>query len=94
MSRRIGMPVKVKKDPTTGRPVAFTWRDHTYRVTVIDHWHLQDRWWVAPAEADRTGGTGASDRLYYRLLMADHQVFEVYEELTSKGLWILDIEQD
>jgi hypothetical protein len=36
MSRRIGLPVHVETD-AAGLPAAFTWRDHTYRVTVIGH---------------------------------------------------------
>jgi hypothetical protein len=59
----------------------------------LRYWHLRDRWWVPPTEADRTG-KGFSDRHYYRLLTADHQVFEIYRELTSAGLWVLDIVQD
>jgi len=51
------------------------------RVEVIGRWHLQDRWWDHERESDRT---------YYRLLTADHMVFEIYQEKTSKGLWVLD----
>jgi hypothetical protein len=92
MSRRISMPVRVELD-ASGRPRAFTWRGVRHRVEVIGCWHLCDRWWVSPAEADWTG-KGPSDRHYYRLLTRDHQVFEVYRELMSKGLWVLDIVQD
>jgi len=92
MSRRISLPVQVEID-ATGQPAAFTWRGVRCRVQVIGHWHLQDRWWVSPTEADSTG-KGASDRHYYRLLTADHEVFEVYRELTSAGLWVLDLVQD
>jgi len=35
-----------------------------------------------------------SDRVHFRLLTADHQVFEIYRELTSAGLWVLDVVQD
>jgi hypothetical protein len=92
MSRRIRMPVTVELD-ATGQPCAFTWRGVRRRVQVIGHWHLRDRWWVTPAEADGAG-KGASDRQYFRLLTADHRVFEVFRELTSKGLWVLDVVQD
>jgi hypothetical protein len=44
---------------------------------------------VTPDEAD-TIGKGASDREYYRLLTADQQVFAVYRDTTSAGLWVLD----
>jgi hypothetical protein len=35
-----------------------------------------------------------SDRWYYRLLTPDNQVFEVYRDATSAGLWVLDVVQD
>jgi hypothetical protein len=92
MSRRISIPIRVETDES-GKPAAFTWRGVRRRVEVIGYWHLRDRWWVSPAEADSTG-KGVSDRHYYRLLTADHQVFEIYRELTSAGLWILDVVQD
>ncbi len=85
MSRRISLPIKVKTD-AAGLPVRFTWRGTTYRVTVIGQWHLADRWWE-PHERQ-------SDRWYYRLLTTDHQVFEIYRDTTSKGLWVLDVVQD
>ncbi len=56
------------------------------RVWVIGRWHLRDRWWQ-PWETQ-------SDRRYYRLVTADHEVFEVYRELTSKGLWVLNVVHD
>jgi hypothetical protein len=92
MSRHIGLPVHVETN-AAGEPVRFTWRGHVYTGEVIARWHLRDRWWVSAAEADGVG-KGASDRKYFRLLTADHQVFELYRELTSKGLWVLDIVQD
>jgi hypothetical protein len=61
--------------------VAFTWRDHTYHVTVIGHWHLRDRWW----DVDKQ-----SDRLYYRVQAPDLQAFELYRDTVSAGLWVLD----
>jgi hypothetical protein len=48
---------------------------------------------VSPALADLTGNE-PSDRYYYRLLTADHQVLDVFRELTSKGLWVLDVVQE
>ncbi len=84
MGRQYGLPIRVET-AADGLPIAFAWRGRTYRVTVIGHWHLADRRW------DRERW---SDRQYYRLITADHQVFEVYRELTSKGLWVLDVVQD
>jgi hypothetical protein len=92
MSRRISLPLRVQTD-AAGQPTAFIWRGVRRRVEVIGRWHLRDRWWVSPAEADGTGN-GFSDRHYYRLLTTDHQVFEVYRELTSARLWVLDVVQD
>jgi hypothetical protein len=92
MSRRISLPIRVQTDDA-GQPTAFTWRGRRYRVAVIGCWHVRDRWWVSRTEADSTG-KGFSDRHYYRLLTAEHQVFGVYRELTSKGLWVLDVIQD
>ncbi len=84
MARRISIPIRVKTD-AAGLPVRFTWRGVTYHVTVIGQWHLRDRWWDHERQ---------SDRRYYRLLTADHQIFEIYRERTSKGLWVLDVVQD
>lgn len=75
MTRHIGLPVSVETDPTTGEPRTFQWRGATFRVQVIGRWHLVDRWW---------------DREYFRLLCPDQQVFELYREQRSAGLWVLD----
>ena len=49
-------------------PYALLWRGVRYRVLHVNEpWRLQNRWWVSPAEADRNGGSGYSDRTYYRL---------------------------
>jgi hypothetical protein len=80
VSRRISLPVPVETD-AAGEPVAFTWRGVRRRVEVIGRWHLRDRWWVSSAH-------------YYRLMTKDFQVFDVYRELTSAGLWVLDIVHD
>lgn len=80
MSRFIGLPVKGVKKDAQGHPVAFTWRGVTYRGKVISTWRLSDRWWEREAHSDRT---------YYRLMTADFQVFDIYSENTSRGLWIL-----
>jgi len=82
MSRRIGLPVRVETN-AAGEPVHFTWRGRVYAGEVIGRWHLSDRWW------DRERRRQA-DRLYYRLLTADHQMVELYRESTSAGLWVLD----
>ncbi len=84
MGRRIGLSVKVKTD-AAGLPVRFTWRGHTYHVEVIGHWHLSDRWWDRERQ---------SDRQYYRVQCADLQTFDLYQETTSAGLWVLDVVHD
>lgn len=66
------------------QPTSFTWRGRRYWVTVIGRWHLADRWWDA---------TRHSDRRYYRVATADHQVFELYHDTVS-GAWVLDIVHD
>ena len=80
MSRYIGLPLKHVEKDKQGRPVAFTWRGVTYRGQVISTWRLSDRWWEREAHSDRT---------YYRLMTADFQVFDIYSENTSRGLWVL-----
>lgn len=85
MARRYGEPITVLSH--YGQPVAFTWRDVTYRVRVIGTWRLSTRWWE----------TGASvDRVYFRVQTADQQVFEVYRETAhakpARGeRWVLDV---
>jgi hypothetical protein len=85
MSRYIGLPVKGVKKDANGAPVAFTWRGVTYRGKVISTWKLSDRWWERETESVRT---------YYRLETRDHQVFDLYREHTSRGLWVLSHIQD
>lgn len=54
-----------------GNPKAFTWRNLTYEpLQILSSWHLRDRWW----EQDQGR---ASNRLYYRVMTPDHQVFEL-----------------
>ena len=98
MTRRYGEPVQVtlcadagKGDVDDGsddthqqQPTSFTWRGRRYWVEVIGRWHLADRWWDA---------TRHSDRRYYRVATADHQVFELYHDTVS-GAWVLDIVHD
>lgn len=85
MARRYGELITVLSHD--GQPVAFTWRDVTYRVRVIGTWRLSTRWWE----------TGASvDRVYFRVQAADQQVFEVYHETAhtkpERGeRWVLDV---
>ncbi|HEX9413959.1 MAG TPA: hypothetical protein VF916_10695 [Ktedonobacterales bacterium] len=43
-----------------------------------------DRWWDAQWHANRT---------YWRVVTADFQVFELYQE-ASTGAWVLDVVQD
>jgi len=80
VGHRYGIPIRVETD-CDGLPTAFTWRTVTYHVQVIGRWHLSDRWWEHERE---------SDRWYYRVITADLQVFEIYRDITSKGLWVLD----
>jgi len=80
MSRYIGLPVKGVKKNAQGEPVAFTWRGVTYQGKVISSWMLSDRWWEREAYSHRT---------YFRLMTADYQVFDLYRENTSRGLWAL-----
>jgi hypothetical protein len=85
MSCRIGLPVRVETN-AAGEPVRFTWRGRVYAGEVIGRWHLSARWWDLSERQ--------ADRLYYRLLTADHQMFELYRESTSAGLWVLDVMHD
>jgi hypothetical protein len=85
MARHFSLPATIETD-ASGEPTAFTWRGVRLRVCVIGRWYLRDRRWQ---HWERQ-----SDRRYYRLLSADHEVFEVYRELTSKGLWVLDVVHD
>ena len=88
MSRRVHRPVPVEVAPD-GSPLAFTWHDVTYRVTVIGKWHLMDRWWQV------TGENGRSSRYYWRVQTRDFQVFELYLDVAQRPpQWVLDIIQD
>jgi Family of unknown function (DUF6504) len=102
MSRLYGQVVRVTC--AAGRePTAFTWHGTQYRVAeVLASWHLVDRWWLASAqEAARASGKGvqdaryraASDREYYRVRCADHQVFDLYYDAAT-GVWVLDRAHD
>jgi uncharacterized protein DUF6504 len=84
MSRQILRPVKVWTD-TKGQPKKFHWREVTYSGRVVHSGKLRDRWW----EPDRY-----SDRTYYRLETADHQVFDLYRDAAKDGLWVLSHVQD
>ena len=84
MSRQILRPVKVWTD-AKGQPTRFVWRDVTYQGKVRSMWKLSDKWW----DADRY-----SDRTYYRLETADHQVFDLYRDAAKDGLWVLSHIQD
>jgi hypothetical protein len=76
MSRRMGLPIRVETD-AAGLPVRFTWRGITRAVQVIGSWHLQGRWWDVGRQ---------SNRWYYRLLIPDNQIVEVYRDTTSARL--------
>lgn len=94
MAHRYGLPITVKR-AADGTPAALTWRGQTYPVCeVLGTWHLMDRWWVTGvAQALGQEPRAASDRRYYRLLLSEHQVFEIYHD-TSSGDWVLDVIQD
>jgi hypothetical protein len=80
MSRFVGLPLKGVKKNAKGEPIAFIWRGVTYRGEIIHSWKLSDRWWEREAYSNRT---------YYRLMTADFQVYDIYSENTSRGLWVL-----
>ena len=95
MARRYGEPVRVTLaqaghaaqqhggERGETRPTSFTWRGRRYWVSVLGTWRLRAHWWrEQPAE-----------RTYYRVVTADHQVFELYHEAVS-GAWVLDTCQD
>lgn len=84
MSKQILRPVKVWTN-ANGHPTRFIWRDVTYRGHVVSVWRLSDKWW----DDDRY-----SDRTYYRLETADHQVFDLYRDAAKDGLWVLSHIQD
>jgi Domain of unknown function (DUF6504) len=89
MTRHIGESVQVQRHH--GQLIAFTWRDTTYPVCVIDMWWLATRWWE-PGEA--------ADRTYYRVETSDYQIFELYYEAAPSAStpdnkrWVLDVCQD
>ena len=91
MARRYGEPIPVIA--CDGQPIAFTWRDVTYRVQTIGAWRLSTRWWEVESGA-------AVDRRYFRVQAPDHQIFEIYcepGELGERGdgahaeRWVLDV---
>jgi hypothetical protein len=84
MAHFYGLPVKVKKD-RKGRPVSFVWRGVTYEGEIIGSWKLSTRWWEPKAYSDRT---------YFRIETADHQIFELYCDAAKDGLWVLARIQD
>jgi uncharacterized protein DUF6504 len=84
VSRQVLRPTRVWTDDR-GQPTRFVWRDVTYHGQVRSMWKLSDKWW----DADRY-----SDRTYYRLETADHQVFDLYRDAAKDGLWVLSHIQD
>jgi hypothetical protein len=81
MAHRYGHEITVTL--RRGRPVAFVWRGLEYDVQVIGRWKLRDRWWDKERHAERW---------YWRVMMADFQVFELYHENGVR--WVLDVVQD
>ena len=94
MAHRYGLPIAVDVG-ADGAPLAFTWRGERYPVLqVLSRWHLLDRWWVSPVSvALGHEARGPSDRTYYRLLVPNQQIFEVYYDAASH-VWVLDVVQD
>lgn len=84
MSRQIGLPVRVQLR-ADGQPSTFIWRGITYQVHVLSIWKLATRWWDYERESDRT---------YYRVETADHQIFELYRAAAQGDVWVLDICHD
>jgi hypothetical protein len=84
MSRRIGLPVRVKIQHD-GQPTAFTGRDVYHHVQVLTVWKLATRWWDYERELDRT---------YYRVETADHQIFDLYCDGAHGNARVLDVCQD
>lgn len=88
MGRRYGHPIAV----TVGDghphshplPTAFSWRGRRYLVRVIGTWRLRAKWWEP---------TQATDRLYYRVTTANHQVFDLYHDVLA-DTWVLDVCHD
>ena len=81
VTRRYGHPILVQV--YHGHLLSFTWRGTHYQVyTVLDTWHLQDRWWTSVER-------GGSDRTYYRLDCSNDLQCEVYFDAVT-GIWILD----
>lgn len=88
MGRRYGHPITVTvadgHDPPQPLPTSFTWRDRRYWVRVIGTWRLRTKWWEP---------TQTTDRIYYRVSTADHQVFDLYHDL-AVDIWVLDVCHD
>jgi hypothetical protein len=84
MSRQILRPVKVWTDER-GWPKRFVWREVTYSGRILSWWKLSDKWWDAEKYSDRT---------YYRVETAEHQIFELYRDAAKDGLWVLARIQD
>jgi hypothetical protein len=84
VSRQILRPVKVWTDEK-GQPKRFVWHHVTYSGRVLSSWKLSDKWWDKELYSDRT---------YYRVETADHQIFELYRDAAKDGLWVLARIQD
>jgi hypothetical protein len=80
MTHRYQEPIAVTV-ASDGQPVAFTWREQSYRVRVIGRWRLRTYWWDPKRATART---------YYRVRTADHQIFELYQ-VGETGGWVLDV---
>ncbi len=83
MAHRYSAPIAVELAPD-GQPEALTWRGRRYAVQVIGTWKLATGWWDPAQHTDRT---------YWRVETAGHEVFELYHDAVS-GAWILDVVQD
>ncbi len=80
---RYGIPIGVQHAAHSHHPHAFWWHGERYRVAeVLSTWRLRDRRWEGP---DRQ-----TNREYFRVVTADHQVFELYCD-DALVRWVLDV---
>jgi hypothetical protein len=84
MPRQILRPVKVWTD-ATGQPKRWLCRETMYTGRVVHSWNLSTYWW---------DDEKYSNRWHYRMETADHQVFDLYQDVAKDGLWVLSHIQD
>jgi hypothetical protein len=95
------VPPTFEKSPTC--PSAFIWKDKTYRVSqLLAEWHDFSRHGrmgrnMRPVHAERASviGSWGVGRFYFRVMVADGRIFELYydrapkDAFDRKGYWIL-----